>query len=219
MAHKYGFHREQSDVLSAVRGLVSLGDVGDQALLLEIQGAEATTEEAIILSEKALNLLSKSPLDSPRIAHLAVNIHSNLATRYMAVDKPQVARHHLEQVFQIFCEHADETMYTMTPLVRNYAVLLCDLGEYEQSLTALRQLCEKLEDADLEDSYEYGLTQQTIGDILITQTVANPQAPSLAQAIHHYTNAIRIYQSVLPQKQAAQKIAEMLCVRIEPKLT
>lgn len=190
----------------------SCGHDNDRALLLDYAAMyedafHDKTEKAIKLEKEALALLPEVTADN---AHLAANLHANLGGLYKRIKKYPLARQHMEQGMDILTQykltHTNDTVIQAV----NYAVLLGDMGQAEQGLTALENCAAIVKKYNSDQCLDYALVQEAIGCLHIvagqTQLCGEPFSRALSIYQECYSEEPELYEekkkeiiSFLPQ--------------------
>lgn len=193
-AYMVNYHYEEGMnlVLQEMQSLLGqpdpdVGTIEDRALLLDYRASrEKDQEKAVKLDEDALALL---PIISTENALLVSNIHSNLGARYRKMQKYDLARHHMETGIQIMEKYQPAAMNDCIAQIANYAVFLCDTGEPDRGLYALRKLARTIKENNSDMCGDYAVVQETIGSILLLQG-------KILEAGEHFKKATAIYEII-----------------------
>lgn len=169
----------------------SVGTSADRACLLDCRAAlEKNTEKKIELLQEAIRVLGDVHLGN---AHLAANLHSNLGALYHEIGCRDLAKDHMEQSICFMEEYGLTGYHDSVLQICNYAVVLTDMGEPERVYAALQKLSQKIQKLNSDQCLDYGLVQQTMGNVSIVQG-------DHAQAKTHLQKAMEIFEQVFQEE-------------------
>ncbi len=161
--------------------------IHDRALLLDYRAAmEEKPERAIELDQQALALL---PEVNEGNAHLAANIHANIGMLYHQIGNFPLAQQHLEAGISILEQFRLTQMHDSIIQINNYAVLLCNMGQPERGMAALRKLARFVRDTLSDSGSDYAAIQEAMGSICLTQG-------KVQEATAHFQKAMDIYETL-----------------------
>ncbi len=185
---KYHYTEQMRNVVNKISVLLkdkSVGTTSDRALLLDYQAIlEKSNAKAIQLEKRAVNMITEINAGN---AWLAANLHSNIGMYYMKDGQLELARQYMEKAYHILEQYDLINYHDSIALISNYAVLLTDMGRADEGLSALRKLCHVLREATLDQSLDYGIAQEAMGNICAA-------IGDLPQAESHYKKALTIYE-------------------------
>lgn len=185
---KYHYTEQMRNVVNKISVLLkdkSVGTVSDRALLLDYQAIlEKNNAKAIQLEKRAVNMITEINESN---AWLVANLHTNLGMYYMKDGQLELARQHMEKAYHILEQYDLVNYHDSIALISNYAVLLTDMGRADEGLSALRKLCHVLREATSDQSLDYGIAQEAMGNICAA-------IGDLPQAEIHYKKALEIYE-------------------------
>ena len=185
---KYHYTEQMRNVVNKLSVLLknkSVGTACDRALLLDYQAIlEKSNAKAIKLEKRAVNMITEINEGN---AWLAANLHSNLGMYYMKDGQLELARQYMEKAYRILEQYDLVNYHDSIALISNYAVLLADMGRADEGLSALRKLCHVLREATSDQSLDYGIAQEAMGNICAA-------IGDLPQAEFHYKKALAIYE-------------------------
>lgn len=185
---KYHYTASMRKVVDKIALLLknkSAGTVSDRALLLDYQAIlEKSNAKVIQLEKRAVNMITEINEGN---AWLAANLHSNLGMYYMTEGQLKPAWQYMEKAYYILEQHDLINYHDSVALITNYAVLLTDMGRADEGLSALRKLCHVLKEATSDQSLDYGISQEAIGNICAA-------TGDITQAEIHYKKALAIYE-------------------------
>lgn len=73
--------------------------------------------------------------------------------------------------------------------ITNYAVLLTDMGQPDDGLSALKELCRVISEYNSDKSLDYASVQEAMGNICLT-------IGDIQQATTHFKKAMAIYETI-----------------------
>ena len=191
---KYRYESGMRLLIEEMTGILADAAVGtsaDRACLLDCQAAlEKNTEKKIKLQQEAIGVLGDV---NPGNAHLAANLHSNLGALYHENGCTDRAKCHMEQGIRLMEEYGLTGYHDSVLQICNYAVVLTDMGEPQRAYTALQKLSQKVQALNSDQSLDYGLVQQTMGNVSIVQG-------DHAQAQIHLQKAMVIFEQVFQEE-------------------
>ena len=156
----------------------------EQALLLDFRAAmEKNTERAIKLEKNAISALGEVTED---IAHLASNLHANLGYLYLKVNKLRLAKQHMEHGMVLLKEYGLTYTHDTIQQVCNYAVLLTDIGEADEAMSALRKLLDIVRTYNTDHCSDYAIVLETMGGIHLAKTEVREATDCFKQAVAVY---------------------------------
>ena len=165
----------------------------DQAHLLECRAAcEKDIERAVQLIQDALRLLGDITKEN---VHFASNLHSNLGALYHKQMKYDLAQLHMEQGIDLLEAYDLIGCHDSIMQINNYAVLLTDMGEAQRGYTAVMKLGRKVRELNSDQCLDYGLIQETLCAISLTQG-------NVQQANIHFNKAMAIFEMVFEDEPA-----------------
>lgn len=198
---KYHFEDGMKKIVAEMEYLLkdkAVGEAEDRALLLDYQAAlaeqfEHQTAKAIKLEQEALALLPEITADN---ALLASNLHANMGALYHtigkknpAMGKNNLAARYMEQGIAFLEQYGLIYINQSVAQICNYAVLLCDMGEPERGLSALRKCAKAVKEFNSEASGDYAAIQEAMGNI-------NLACGRLDKAKDHLQKAMTIYEQI-----------------------
>ena len=161
------------------------GTISDRALLLNYQASvDNSPKKAIKLEKEAIRMLSEITTDT---AHLASNLHANLGSLYRLNAQPELAREHMEQGISILEQYGLCYTNDVVPQTCNYAVLLTEMGEPENALSALRKLSKTVKKYNSDICIDYAQILEAMGGIFLL-------TGEFKQATTHFKKATHIYE-------------------------
>lgn len=187
---KYQYKNGMFIILHELQMLIehkSIGTFSDQALLLNYQASlESRPEKAIELEKKALSLIPAITIET---AHLVSNLHANLGSFYRLCGQLMLAREHMEKAISLLKQY--DLLYTndSIPQICNYAILLTEMGNPEEGLSALRKLSKTVKQYNSDVCTDYAMIQEAMGNICLA-------AGEIKQATSHFKKATQIYEIV-----------------------
>ena len=185
---KYHYAEQMRNAVNKISVLLkdkSVGTTSDRALLLNYQAIlEKSNAKAIQLEKRAVDMITAI---NDGNAWLAANLHSNLGMYYMKDGQLELARQYMEKAYRILEQYDLINYHDSVALITNYAVLLTDMGRADEGLSALRKLCHVLREATSDQSLDYGIAQEAMGNICAA-------IGDLSQAEIHYKKALAIYE-------------------------
>ena len=96
----------------------------------------------------------------PSTAHLAANLHGNLARHYQNQHKPDLARVHMEQAIYLLENYPHQGEHDLIILYSNYSVLLTDLGEPQKGYQVLEKVSQLVREGISDQCLDYADVQQ-----------------------------------------------------------
>ena len=191
---KYRYESGMQMVINELTTMLSDTSVGtsaDRACLLDCQAAlEKNTKKKIELLQEAIRVLGDV---HPGNAHLAANLHSNLGALYHENGYTDLAKCHMEQGICLMEEYGLTGYHDSVLQICNYAVVLTDMGESQRAYAALQKLSQKVYALNSDQCLDYGLVQQTMGNVSIVQG-------EHAQAQLHFQKAMEIFEQVYQEE-------------------
>lgn len=191
---KYRFGERMIKIVAELDGLLqdfSVGKAEDRALLLDCKAAltEKSSHQiakAIKLEQEAISLLPETTAEN---ALLASNLHANLGGLYHAYGKNDLAAQYMEQGISILEQYGLVYMNQSIAQICNYAVLLCDMGEPDRGLSALRKRAKTVKEYNSDLCSDYAVIQESMGNI-------NLVCGRLDKAKEHLHTAMKIYERI-----------------------
>lgn len=191
---KYRFGEGMTRIVAELDGLLldsSVGKAEDRALLLDCKAAlteksSHQTARAIKLEQEAISLLPEITAEN---ALLASNLHANLGGLYHACGKNDLAAQYMEQGISILEQYGLVYMNQSIAQICNYAVLLCDMGEPDRGLSALRKCAKTVKEYNSDLCSDYAAIQEAMGNI-------NLACGRLDKAKEHLQAAMKIYERI-----------------------
>lgn len=163
----------------------NIGTISDRALLLNYQASmEKSPEKAIQLEKEALNMISDVTADT---AHLVSNLHANLGSLYRLNGQPELAKEHMEQGISILEQNGLSYTNDIVPQICNYAVLLTEMGNPDNALSALRKLSRTVKKYNSDVCIDYAQILEAMGGIFLF-------TGEFKQATAHFKKATHIYE-------------------------
>lgn len=163
----------------------NIGTISDRALLLNYQASmEKSPEKAIQLEKEALNMISDVTADT---AHLVSNLHANLGSLYRLSGQPELAKEHMEQGISILEQYGLSYTNDIVPQICNYAVLLTEMGNPDNALSALRKLSRTVKKYNSDVCIDYAQILEAMGGIFLF-------TGEFKQATAHFKKATHIYE-------------------------
>ena len=185
---KYHYTEQMRNVVNKISVLLkdkSVGTTSDRALLLDYQAMlEKSNAKALQFEKRAVNMITEINDDN---AWLAANLHSNLGMYYLKDGQLELARQYMEKAYRILEQYDLINYHDSVALITNYAVLLTNMGRADEGLSALRKLCHVLREATSDNSLDYGIAQEAMGNICAA-------IRDIQQAEIHYKKALAIYE-------------------------
>lgn len=177
--------RNLVDKISILLKDKSVGTTCDRALLLDYQASlEKSNSKAIQLEKRGANMITEI---NDSNAWLTANLHSNLGMYYMKDGQLELARQSMETAYHILEQYNLINYHDSVALITNYAVLLTNMGRADEGLSVLQKLCHVLREATSDQSLDYGIAQEAMGNICAA-------IGDITQAEIHYKKALAIYE-------------------------
>lgn len=191
---KYRFGEGMTKIAAEMDRLLcdfSVGETKDRALLLDYKAALMEksfhqTFKAIKLEQEAISLLPEIIAEN---ALLVSNLHANLGGLYHACGKNDLAAQYMEQGISILEQYGLVYMNQSIAQICNYAVLLCDMGEPDRGLSALRKCAKTVKEYNSDMCNDYATIQEAMGNI-------NLACGRLDKAKEHLQTAMEIYERI-----------------------
>ena len=158
---KYGQRASMKEAIRQIHEILedeSVGTVTDRALILDMEAyMEPDLDQCIALEKRAIQMLGQIDQST---AHLAANLHGNLARHYQNQHKPDLARVHMEQAIYLLETYPHLGEHDLIILYSNYSVLLTDLGEPEKGYQILEKVAQLVREGISDQCLDYADIQQ-----------------------------------------------------------
>ena len=198
---KYGQQAGMKEAIRQIHEILedeSVGTVNDRALILDFETyMEPDENQCIALEKQAIRKLGQ--IDQPT-AHLAANLHGNLAKYYYGQNNLELAKMHLWQSLELFKNYAPEGNRDLLIQAANYGYFLADLGETEKGYRILEKVAQFIQENNTDQCVDYADVQQRMAFLALAMK-------DREKAEMHFRKCLEIYTTIYAD--SPQKILEI----------
>lgn len=187
---KYRYHSGMDRILQELTELLcdeSVGTNRDRALLLQCRcTCEKNPAVGVKYLEEAVGLL---PEPNEEIAELLSNLHSNIGQCYLEMEKPELARLHMEQGIHLLEDFGFAGYHDSVVQIINYASFLVNHGEGQRGYDALKKLARLFQQRNHTQCDDYAT-------VLLHLGIVCGMANRFSQSEAYLRDAMTIYEQV-----------------------
>ncbi len=191
---KYQHRKGMDGVIEAMEQILSEpsdGTPSQRALYLDCRAAvERDRKKSIALLQQAIEILGVITADT---AHLGANLHANLGGLYYQDGDLTFAKEHMEKGADLIRSYDLVKYHDCIAQIRNYAVLLTNLGEAERAYKGLMELANRVAVINSTHCMDYALIQDVLASIAVVKG-------DLIQAQNHRQIALEAFESLFEEE-------------------